>query len=173
MNLNNYPGKPNPTPSHDPTTPTPTPKPEDKPSEGGQVFAQHYLGEGERAGKFQTQHRLLLPLRRLPVPVMVRLQGIRGGVGEFCVVRLLGMGGGALGTAQRGGDHAPFGRAAGSGLVAAPAHIRPAHADHRVWLGAADDLVIAFPVVCLGFAVLPSPQAPSPHSRPVKVFIPK
>ncbi|WP_414600592.1 polysaccharide lyase family 8 super-sandwich domain-containing protein [Allofournierella sp.] len=75
--------------------------------------------------------------------------------------------------ARSGGDHAPFGRAAGSGLVAAPAHIRPAHADHRVWLGAADDLVIAFPVVCLGFAVFafaagavaPFPAGEGVHSK--------
>ena len=78
--------------SHHP--PTPTPKPEDKPSEGGQG------GSGTNATPAPTA----APSASAQTgdgfrPAVQVLVGGGDPAGEFCVVRLLGMGGGALGTA--------------------------------------------------------------------------
>jgi hypothetical protein len=68
---------------------------------------------------------------------------------ELSVVHALRLLGDLLGVAEGGGDDAPLVAPGVPGFVPAPAHVGSAHADHGSRLQAADDLVIALPVVRL------------------------
>ena len=91
----------------------------------------------------------------------------------FCKIRvvlLLGIRRDAFHVHQRGGHNAPFGFAALTRFIAAPAYIRPAHANDRLRLQLADERVIALPVIHLLFAVRPlTTRAVEPHAEQLTV----